>query len=629
MSAPPQEKKMKMNDDVDGLQDEITALKQTIVSRDKVIASKNEIIALVEEVRALQNQVISAQDNEIAALTSQIRAAQLDKEIEESRAKYAAQSLVATLFQDSAPVPPLACVRKIRLSTESHHYAVANAQTQPFQIQYLYPALTNELKQYNLKLEEHPSNIILSLDGTMLIENYTGIQMTVRSTLSDVVYICNQMITTIAKAHDLPCPVHLYATFFSTLFSNINDHIFIKDATSGIPILSVDPRMFLIDQVAEENGQSNDILSKCLDHLLSMRLMGHPCPFGALTCHNLTRVTWLGSPLHREIIFHHKLEGYNVRRLLKIIQQLAGHPQSVERPATLKVSKSTSISHRTCSYINSSARSINISELSYSQDKMIDLFVNAVFCSLEGFAQPRNIIRWEENEEIVFQDAVGLTKDTHVWTDIATVHKGPLTLAQRRKDKTGVIYLVSYVGYGASSKVYRGVTQSGHGCVVKVYVPFSLEMDDDEFEKYSKDMAKKEEANYKEIYGRSGLKNYVWRETLNNMQCIILPFFEPVDVEKQSNEDVLTAIKEQLHQFGKAGKLFRKCDQSWRHVGYFQNQIYLYDLGHLIDMDHPPSDDEDYEYDTEDVKRYDDIQSNIANHMARLSKETAKSKEDA
>jgi hypothetical protein len=47
-------------------------------------------------------------------------------------------------------------------------------------------------------------------------------------------------------------------------------------------------------------------------------------------------------------------------------------------------------------------------------------------------------------------------------------------------------------------------------------------------------------------------------------------------------------------------------------------------LGRLIDIDHPPSDDEDYysEPDVATAAGGNDIQIYIAYHLARLSKET-------
>jgi hypothetical protein len=620
---PPPEKKVKLSDsdnkdEIKSLRDQIIVLKEAIASQEAVMESKDKTIESKDEIIAFKDEVIKLF----------AEAEQNEKSISE----FKALCILAALFRETCPISPLKCIGRSQSDTEPHNYIVAKVQMKSFDLQYLYPALTNELKEYNLNLEEHPSPTILTCTDST-VRDFPEFQMIVRSTLSDVIYICNKILTSMAKKHDLSNPIQLFVTAGFNLFSNIPDHLVIADVNSLIPILAIDAEMFCIANVTlneTSHGMSNAIMSKCLEQLLSMSLMGHPRPFGAITCHNWTRVTWLDSRSHQEIINHHHKKGYSEKRIMNIIKQLSNSVLQKKR-SVCSETKSISSSKRNSSHDFGSFpadRSINISELSYSQDKLIDLYVNAVFCSLEGLSQPQNTICWEINGRIIVQDSVGITKDTHVWTNVDTTYQGPLTLRQRMNDSNSMIYLIQYIGHGSSSRVYRGITSSGYDCVVKVYVPFKWDdgqdMDGDEFEKYSEEMAIKEEANYKVIYDKSVLDGYVWREILNGLQCIIMPFFEPVKVEQQSNPVVLDAIENQLQRFCHVKKMYLKCEQSWRHVGYFHNQIVLYDLGRLIDIDHPPSDDEDYysEPDVATAAGGNDIQIYIAYHLARLSKET-------
>ena len=618
MTSPPPNKERKLNDDDDDgklCDNDITTLHQQ--QQEQQIMLKNETITLLKK--------------RVESLESHIRILQRTFEI-------TSESLVATLCREIChPVTPFTCIRTIRSFDLPHQHATAHVQIKPFSLQYLYSALMKEFKAYSLQLDRQSSLMILSIRGPSVVENIMELRHKVQCTLEDVVSICHMILTTVAAAHDIPYRIQLYTTNTSTLFSNICNHILIKDANSGVPILAVNPLMFFIDRVATSGETSNAFLSECLDQLLSMNLMGHPRPFGALTCHNWTRLTWLDSPVHHQIVHHHHQKGYDAKRILNIITSLASTLQPVNSKATTTtlVPESTSTSAATTDSQDShvdgtgitSDRFINISEQSYSQEKMMDLYVNAVFCSLEGLAQPRTIIRWEVNEKIVVHDAVRMTKETHVWDKVDTVYKGPLTFEERKNDSNSMIYLVSYIGGGSTSKVYRGITQSGYGCVVKMYVPFEGS-DDDDFLHFFEDMAMKEETSYKEIYSNSKLDGYVWRETLNNLQCVIVPFFERVPVEQQTSENVINAIEEQVQRFGTAKKMFRKSAQSWRRVGYFHDQIFLFNLGRLIDIDHPSSDDEDYYYGTADIEPVTGdniVQTYIMNHMARLSNETAKS----
>lgn len=113
-------------------------------------------------------------------------------------------------------------------------------------------------------------------------------------------------------------------------------------------------------------------------------------------------------------------------------------------------------------------------------------------------------------------------------------------------------------------------------------------MPEEKFLQFSKRSADAEFANYGKIYNKNVLK-YMWRETLNNLHCIIMPFFEPIKKEDRKSKEVTAAIRQRLQQFGKAKKVFQQDDQSWRHIGYFKNELYLFDLGSLVDLDQDKS----------------------------------------
>jgi hypothetical protein len=75
------------------------------------------------------------------------------------------------------------------------------------------------------------------------------------------------------------------------------------------------------------------------------------------------------------------------------------------------------------------------------------------------------------------------------------------------------------------------------------------------------------------------LKNYIWQQKLNKLDCIILPFFRPVPATERNNE--IQNIKSRLELLTRHNLAFRECDQSWRHVGHFNGKLYLFDLGDL------------------------------------------------
>ena len=118
------------------------------------------------------------------------------------------------------------------------------------------------------------------------------------------------------------------------------------------------------------------------------------------------------------------------------------------------------------------------------------------------------------------------------------------------------LYLFSYLGKGTTSKVYRAISESGHGCVVKLYVQNrdngNKEMEEDEFIEFSTALALKEENNFKEIYPE--LSEYVRRGQLNKLQCSMMPFFDPITMNKRTSNAVIMGIRQQLQRFGEKRK---------------------------------------------------------------------------
>ena len=71
--------------------------------------------------------------------------------------------------------------------------------------------------------------------------------------------------------------------------------------------------------------------------------------------------------------------------------------------------------------------------------------------------------------------------------------------------------------------------------------------------------------------------------------------FEPLQKTERTSSEIKNGIRKQLEIFAEKGKMFLKSAiNNGIHVGSFNNQIYLFDLGDLIDMNDPLDDDDDY-----------------------------------
>jgi hypothetical protein len=73
------------------------------------------------------------------------------------------------------------------------------------------------------------------------------------------------------------------------------------------------------------------------------------------------------------------------------------------------------------------------------------------------------------------------------------------------------------------------------------------------------------------------LSGYVWQQILNGVQCVIHPYFKHPD--KEDRIGLLDQISDRLNDcFAIRGKAFATSDQVWRHVGVFNDKLYLFDL---------------------------------------------------
>jgi hypothetical protein len=84
------------------------------------------------------------------------------------------------------------------------------------------------------------------------------------------------------------------------------------------------------------------------------------------------------------------------------------------------------------------------------------------------------------------------------------------------------------------------------------------------------------------------LKGKVHSAVVNSFfHCVIMPHFHPITTKKEScGSHVHEMIKEALdHLVHGTKKMYHLDDISWRHVGLYENQVILFDLGNLAKLD--------------------------------------------
>ena len=399
--------------------------------------------------------------------------------------------------------------------------------------------------------------------------------------LCDAATICNEIVSMTSSAS--PAEVaHLTVHPEMSIFSNRCDHLVVFDVTSNMPIFCVETKKHF--------GKNFDSKKNCrafgqaFDQLNAMRMGGHPRPSGALTCFNQTYLTCLD----REI-------DWNVQPNLQSLKATFAHLPSLSQTKTTPppltivdwvAANDKPLRKSEAAFIAEKKRSIVRSKKCIDQKNLVSAFVIAILNALKGQYFPKPFQRFTKDCRLEV-DCIRMNDTTYQWGKLSTNYKGPYQCCKDTRRGSvclkADLYLLRCIGTGSTSKAFYAMTKDGYDCVVKLFVQ---KHDDDgtmkskkQFEEDSKTHVTREVDSYYKIY-KDELKQYVCKRKLNNMDCVITPFFEPVAISerlslKNDIEGRLTLFTE--HRLG-----FRTCDQSWRHIGKFNETLYLFDLGDLV-----------------------------------------------
>mmetsp|Transcript_13819 Transcript_13819/g.26021 ORF Transcript_13819/g.26021 Transcript_13819/m.26021 type:complete len:595 (-) Transcript_13819:292-2076(-) len=459
-----------------------------------------------------------------------------------------------------------------------------------------------------LELSRTPSrlrNLLVSRGGVLMYQKEYDVQFIVQHALEDAVEICNMIINRKLDALNRPTPSRLCVYCESSLFSNVVDHAVVIDTLSGAPVFIVETkRKWNQTQCKQKNsgrtGITNHVAAsetsptsppsriweQIYDQLSEMHAKGHPNPFGALTCFDETYITCLDTTACKEVLEILSTTGYEDSRLDQIVSNLVqtiatistpDHRENVDTSSTGSTTKPEFHENEDCHVWHS---------VCFAPENMIAAFVSGIFCSLDGFQIRHYGIKSIEVGQQITVGALDMSEKSRFWGTLQTIYQGPKKL----KGRIGPLYLVDHLGIGSTSKVYHALTLNGHECVVKIYVMRKDEdknciLSEEEFMKNAKAAVKREYQAYKDIYGKE-LEGYVRMMKLNGLHCLILPYFKHVD-KRQRKSLLSSTIRQRLKLFHNRRKnkfcAFHKSDQLWRHIGWFNGKLYLFDLGDLED----------------------------------------------
>ena len=537
-----------------------------------------------------------------------------DDTISKQNAEKEAKSLLSVLPGRNAPIPNL-IPRDMPTSNKQGGRGRKKQAVTVSQMAFDVPDLRDLDDRLGLELRNTDSrlrNLINSGQENLTYEKEYDVQFIVQHALQDAVQICNIIIGKKVNVLSLPTPPKLCVRCESSLFSNIVDHAVVFDAVSGHPVFIVEVKRRWGNETSPATNQapeasvgatpSTKTWEQVYFQLSEMHAKGHQNPFGALTCFDETYITCLDTTACKEVLTILSTMQYEDSRLDRIVSNLVQTNATISTPdhtGDYTVNSSTPVCKTQSPLQEQSVTPCsNIAKPSFYKHKdfhvwhsacfvpenMVAAFVSGIFCSLDGYQTPRYIKRFEIGQGLNMGALCIMSKKPPFWGTLQTTYRGPKKLMAH---KIGPLYLVDHLGTGSTSKVYHALTLNGHECVVKIYVMRKDEdnriLPDKAFKKNAKAAVKTEYQAYTDIYGKE-LEGYVRMIKLNNLQCLILPYFKHVD--KSQRKGLLSStIRERLKLFHNRRRkkfcAFHKSDQLWRHIGWFNGKLYLFDLGDL------------------------------------------------
>jgi hypothetical protein len=172
---------------------------------------------------------------------------------------------------------------------------------------------------------------------------------------------------------------------------------------------------------------------------------------------------------------------------------------------------------------------------------------------------------------------------------------GKAITSNKRNTSTDSIdfYIIGTLGYGSTSTVYQAIDSNGMLVAIKVYAKTDddngILMSTNSFKKTATDAVAKEIKNFQTLYSDILDKKVRTFQLFENMHCLIMPFFRPV--QKNERAGLMAQIQSVFNgRFHNNSLMYASDDIRWRHVGSYicankKEHTILYDLADLVAID--------------------------------------------
>jgi hypothetical protein len=343
-----------------------------------------------------------------------------------------------------------------------------------------------------------------------------------------------------------------------------------------------------------------------------MQFLGHQQPIHVTTTVNETYVAWVGGNPSVEdynttenVKDLWKKAAKNILAELKSDNSLTQSPLK-EEPLNAGISDDTSLSpvqqeaqscHGHGPVEETGLECLILRSGTFEAHKLFHVFVNCILCSILGSYSAAFIPTCLETNKILKdQVALKLTSKTFEWILVDAIVKGPLPVLKGKSSFIGLaqqltraisdmffeptVYAVSAVGVGSSSKAFRIITKDGHEGVAKVYYILKHDksymiMEKKEF----LDSARRSIDAEHQVFRATYPQLPVQKVTLHGHPSLLMPYFQPVQPQLKWKDSVIGQLKNLKNR--KSSLRYHPEDVPWRHVGLYENNLYLFDFNDI------------------------------------------------
>jgi hypothetical protein len=231
----------------------------------------------------------------------------------------------------------------------------------------------------------------------------------------------------------------------------------------------------------------------------------------------------------------------------------------------------------------------------FEAHKLFHVFVNCILCGILGSYSAAVIPTLERNKILKDQVALKLTSQSYEWVLVDAIIRGPLPVRKGKRSFIGLaqqltgaisdvltertVYAVSAVGVGSSSKAFRINTKDGHEGVAKIYI---LKHDESnmiiEKNTFLENARRSIDAGF-QVFRATYPQLPVQKVTLHGHPSLLIPYFQPVQPQLKWKDVLIGQLKNLKNR--ESSLRYQPEDVRWRHVGLYDNNLYLFDFNKM------------------------------------------------